>query len=98
VVRYPFDIGEVIRAGTSKAYFSNLSLTRPVYDATDDGDVDGSSNVFQSRLQFVDYTDNIEILARAAGTGYEIHSFMPQAKTLEDIKANFNLFHWIGGE
>src|SRR3989338_7366121 len=89
---------EQARVAAGDADRGGARLAGAVDATADDGHVQRLADVVESRLEGVDRGDDVEFLARAGGTGDDVHALGTQPQALEDVEADPHLLHRIGGE
>src|SRR5574344_1631248 len=87
----PLLVEGTLLVGTGQPQIGNQRLTGPVDHTTDDGDIDGSGDVFQPLLEGIDGANHIKLLTGAGGTGDEVDAARADAQGLEDIEADLDL-------
>src|SRR5690606_28546248 len=96
--RFAVDVHEIVRRAAGQADMSLLGFARAIDHATDHRDVHRHQQVVQAPFQLVHGLDHIEILPRAARAGDEVDPARTQPQRLENIEADLDLFHRIGGQ
>ena len=98
VIRLAVDIDKIIGSGARQSQFRLLGFTWAVDDTADNGHIDGRDDVLDPALEFIHRCDDIEILARAARAGGNVHTLASKVQAFQDVEAYLDFFHRVRGK